>query len=109
MFGSTTQILRTDQIEAYTRDGFIVMRDLLPTELVDRLSRAGDRVAERGQKFPSFFSVVERGVLFDCGIGEPRSDDTMAFREAALFSAIPQVCAELMRLDPLRQNVRVLR
>ena len=106
---SINRILGTEQIEAYARDGFIVLRDILPEDLVARLSASGALVAEVGQRFPSFFSVVERGVIFNSGIGGPRSDATMAFREVALYSLIPQIAAELMQLDPSRQNLRVLR
>ena len=106
---SVNRILGTEQIEAYAKQGFLVLRDFLPEDLVGRLSTAGAGVAKVGQRFPSFFSVVERGVLFDSGIGGPRSDATMAFREVALYSSIPQIAAELMQLDPSRQNLRVLR
>lgn len=109
MPGSMNRILETEQIEAFEKDGFIVLKDVLSMDLIERLSTAGSGVAELGQRFPPYFSVVERGVFFDSGVGGPRSDETRAFREVALYSSIPQIAAELMQLDPLRQNLRVLR
>lgn len=84
------------------------MKDLLSEDLLNRLAAAGDGVAEQGQKFPAYFSVVERGVMIDAG-GGPKSDATRAFREAALYSKIPAIAAELMQLDPRSQNLRILR
>lgn len=102
-------ILNTEQKNAYQRDGFILMKNVLNSDLVERLSHAGIGVAEIGQKFPAYFSVVERGVMFDSGLRDSNSDATKAFREASLFSIIPQIAAELMQLDGKSQNLRVLR
>ena len=106
---SSDQILDQKHIDAYHEEGFVVLRNLLSEDLIERLSSAGTKVAEVGQKFPAYFSVVERGVIFDSGVGGPRSDETMTFRDVALYSVIPQVAAELMQLDPKKQNLRVLR
>jgi hypothetical protein len=113
----TVSIIDEYQLDSYQRDGFIVMSGLLSDELVDRLSEAGLALALHGQKFPEFFSVMERGVIFDGAISGTSSEKDAAldfsiantFREAALYSKIPHVAAELMQLDPDQQNLRVLR
>ena len=85
------------------------MKDLLSEELLDRLAEAGEGIAENGKKFPTYFSVVEQGVMIDSGLGGPNSGATRAFRQTALYSTIPRIAAELMQLDPRSQNLRVLR
>lgn len=103
---STTWILDAEQMSDYQQDGFIVMRGILGEDLVNRLSEAGAAVAKIGQKFPAYFSVVERGMIFDSGL---ERDATMAFRETALYSSIPKIAAQLMELDARTQSLRVLR
>ncbi len=104
-----SSILNMQQKNAYQRDGFILMKNVLSEDLVERLSKAGIGVAEIGQKFPAYFSVVERGVMFDSGLQSLNSEATKAFRETSLYSTIPQIAAELMQLDGRSQNLRVLR
>jgi hypothetical protein len=99
-------ILDMEQKKLYESDGFIVMKDVLREDLVSRLSKAGAAVAKIGQKFPAYFSVVERGVIFDSGL---ERSATETFREAALYSSIPRIAAELMQLDDRTQSLRVLR
>jgi len=110
-------IVQESLLQAYQRDGFIVMRNLLPDDLLDALCQAGEYVAMEGQKFPNYFSVVERGLLFDGGLSlDPEEKDLAkvasakaAFRETVLYSKLPQVAAELMGLNSSYQNLRVLR
>ena len=106
---SMTAILDKEQLVRYERDGFILMKNVISKDLVDRLAEAGIGVAAIGQKFPLYFSVVERGVMFDSGLGDSNPNATRTFREAALYSTIPQIAAELMKLDKTSQNLRVLR
>ena len=116
-------LLDESQIEEYKRDGFIVLRDLLDENLVARLCETGEEVCQKKSAFPTFFAVMERGLIFNGGSTrnnddgdtedtvekQRRAEATSVFREVALYSQIPQVVAELMALDPDRQNLRVLR
>ena len=99
-------MLNGEQKDAYQREGYIVMKGILNEDLVNRLSEVGAAVAKTGQTFPTYFSVVERGMIFDSGLG---SNATAVFREVVFHSSIPKIAAELMQLDPLTQSLRVLR
>ena len=114
---STTNIISPELFQEYQRDGFIKLSGLLDEEVVDQMKAAGHLIAEHSQKFPEYFSVVERGIIFDGGgLSEITGDDdpvslrsTETFRKVALTSKIPQIAAHLMQLDPESQNMRVLR
>ena len=109
-------VISDDQLKSYRDDGYIVMSNLLSEDLVNKLEAAGRVIANRGQKFPSYFSVVERGAMFNGILSSADWDEsdvdfnvTKAFRQAALYSKIPQIAAELMELDSQTQSLRVLR
>ena len=111
------KVFDESQLEAYRRDGFIQVSGLLPSALVEEMSEAGRFISAHSRRlFPNYFSVVERGLIFDGGIsGLLRSEIDLpyhgetVFREAALLSKLPQAAAELMQLDRSTQSVRVLR
>lgn len=98
-------LLAYDQVDAYIRDGYIVISDLLDTEEMDNLSDAGESIVnkhleESDGKLPSKnFQVHEFGNV----LKEKR------FRDIALHSKLPRVAAELMQLNSKTQNLRVLR
>jgi hypothetical protein len=105
-----------EQLESYERDGFVVVSRLLGDDLAEKMSRAGHAIASGKQGFVPFFSVVERGLIFDGALAGGNSSElgldfnaVDMFREAALLSKIPQAVAELMQLNPKMQNVRILR
>lgn len=100
-------ILSTDQVEAFARDGYLVLSGMLDDDLLDRLCRAGDEIVrERAQPTYFAFSVIERGCIFDPPVSECNRD---VFRNVALQSKLARVAAELMQLDPEKQNCRLLR
>ena len=104
------RVFSEDQVKQYERDGFLFVSDLLdgPSNLGKRLEEAGEimwNVSQRDQ-FETF-SIVERNLLYRLPQENERALE--AFREAALFSKISQGCAELLRLDPENQNLRLLR
>jgi hypothetical protein len=100
-------VLSADQVEAFSRDGYLVMSGMLDDDLLDRLCHAGDEVvAARAQPTYFAFSVIEKGCIFDPPVSESNRD---VFRKVALQSKLPQVAAELMQLDPETQNCRLLR
>jgi hypothetical protein len=132
-------IVDEDQVASYRRDGFVLIRGALDGALVERIARAGRAVADRATRYPQYFSVMENGLIFrgadlsppasssdpssssvaaapsrnDPPEGQHPSDPSMdsaaVFREAAIYSKIPQIAAELMELDADSQNLRVLR
>jgi hypothetical protein len=113
---SDRMIFDKEQLESYERDGFIVVSGLLAEELTEKMSRAGHSIASRKQGVVPFFSVVERGLIFDGALAGVSSSElgldfnaVDVFREAALWSKIPQAVAELMKLNPETQDVRILR
>ena len=110
---SYERILKDEQIAAYREDGFIGMKGVLDKHLTDRMAEVGRVVADRAVKFPMFFSVIENGLIFNGGGTLEESQEsierTAIFRDAALYSKIPRIAAELMELDPQTQNLRVLR
>ena len=100
------KLFTSDQIEAFERDGFIVVSGLLD-EYIDEFSRAGDSYVAGAKKMKSYFSSIEMGMIFQAGaVGN--STITKAFRQIAFDSVLPKAVAELMRL-PKSQRVRVLR
>ena len=108
------RILSEEQIAAYREDGFIFMKGVLSEDLTDRMAEAGRALVDQAAKFPMFFSVVENGLIFNGGglldeENQTSMDSTAIFRDAALYSDIPQIAAELMQLDAKTQNLRVLR
>lgn len=129
----TTCIVDKEQLGRYRQDGFVLMRGVLDEALVEKMARAGRAIADRAARYPQYFSVVENGPIFDGGAATPTSssppsatngdelryqhhpdpldgmDAAAVFRQAAIYSTIPQIAAELMELDPERQNLRVLR
>ena len=98
-------LLSNDQVDAYARDGFIVLPGLLDDSELDSLVQAGDDVVSKhlekagGQFNKGNFQVNEFGLVL--------SDKR--FRDVALRSRVPRVAAELMQLDSQSQNLRVLR
>jgi hypothetical protein len=113
------RILEDDQIAAYRKDGFIVLKGVLQADLADQLAQIGYALVDRASRFPQFFSVIENGLIFNGGgmlddhndhhRHHYNNEDARIFREVALYSDIPQIAAELMELDRKTQNLRVLR
>jgi hypothetical protein len=113
---NSSAAIDASQLESYTKDGFVVIHGLLDVDQVERLSEAGRAIASQTKNFPAYFTVVERGAIFSGGLSDVGDRDAglnlsaaEIFREVALYSKIPQVAAELMRLDPDHQNLRILR
>ena len=119
------RIIDDDQLLSYQEDGFVVMKGVLDTELVNQMSKAARLIVDKAARFPQFFAVMENGLLFNGGGGHEIYNDndttvasgagvksinvTSIFRKVALYSKIPQIAAELMQLDSETQNLRVLR
>jgi hypothetical protein len=109
-------IISPEEFEKYRRDGFIKLSGILDDALVNEMKAAGDLIAKHSQKFPEYFSVVERGIIFDGGLSKVQDSDSLlgfrsaeTFRKVAFASKIPEIAAQLMQLDPATQNMRVLR
>lgn len=125
-------ILSEDMLSQYERDGVLVIRNLIPPKLLDRLDLASDLLieeqssAERGKvkRKGKQFHLVKNGAIFlgvppqhsaacdsvteQCAVDqstEVQGDNTTilsSFRDLAMYSKIPRVAASLLRLDELR-------
>ena len=122
----------------FARDGYLVIpasdaRELLSTQHVQNLVRAGEAKVAKPPPFPFYFTVSAMGAMFEeeeenvsageshdgqAEVHEQKEEETptaaafspaQAFRQAALFSNLPSAVAELMQLDPRKQTLRVLR
>lgn len=102
---SPKPLLSDDQVDAYLRDGYIVISGLLDAAEMDGLADAGEGLVHKqlektgGKLPPSNFQVHEFGLVLN----------DKRFRDVALRSKLPRAAAELMQLDEKTQNLRVLR
>jgi len=129
---SSTPTLTDEQLDSFQREGYLYIPQFLTSSSEEmasfaRLVQAGDALVQRASttgSSKSTFSTLEAGVIFGvkneiCSValdGESECDETVqhhivkAFRDTALRSSkLVEACAELMQLDPLTQNMRVLR
>jgi hypothetical protein len=96
-------VLTEEQIAAFERDGYLVAKGLLDITTVNDLAAAvAAEEAKSSSKQPGYFSVVQSGVIF-------LEENATAFRQAALYSQLPQAVAQLMKLNEKQENLRVLR
>jgi len=111
------RIFLDEHLEAFQREGYLVVKKLLDDTLLENLQRAAKLTVDAAPKIPFYFSVTQTGAFFgsqNCTAGLDRLPcehdlQTAAFRQAALYSQLPKAAAELMQLDPVTQNLRVLR
>jgi len=108
-------------LKAFQRDGYIVISGLLDENDVESLVQAGEEIVQTKAKTTRLqsantFSVVEKGIMFTPSQNENQessdshvNESMRAFRTVALRSKLSQIAAELMQLDPKRQNIRILR
>lgn len=92
---------------AYENDGVIAVRGLLTKDQMDMLETASDQIVpgeqkpeERSRKrgrSERQFHTVQSGAIF-LEADNPNAS-TAGFREAALFSDIPKIAAELLNID----------
>ena len=97
-------LLTSEQLDSYTRDGFVVISGLLDTHEIDSLVEAGEdliskKTSDDGKLSTGNYQYHEFGLA----LGDKR------FRNVALHSNLPSVAAELLQLDTRSQNLRVLR
>ncbi|KAL7527618.1 hypothetical protein ACHAXR_002044 [Thalassiosira sp. AJA248-18] len=98
-------LLTDDQVDSYTRDGFVVVSGLLDNGEMDSLVEAGEGLVSKhieksdGQLKNGNFQVHEFGLVLN----------DKRFRDVALHSRLPRAAAELLQLDSESQNLRVLR
>ena len=122
-------ILSDDMLKRYERDGVLVIRNLVPPKLLDRLNEAGNlligkqELEQKGRRKGKQFHLVHNGAIF---LGVPSPEDSTcnidaeqcdarqsidqvdnttvlsSFRDLAMYSKIPRVAASLLRLDELR-------
>jgi hypothetical protein len=64
-----SSIFIKDQHEAFQRDGFPVVSNLIDDELIDQLSRIAKAAASDTKNNLGNFSVLKKGVIFNGGIG----------------------------------------
>jgi hypothetical protein len=100
------KLFSTEQHEAFDRDGFLLVSNMLDVTMLKELVNASNDFVSQTKKMKAYFSSVELGMIFQAG--ETNRTVTEAFRHVALNSILPHAAAELMRLDP-SQRVRVIR
>eukprot|EP00977_Amphora_coffeiformis_P026906 scaffold31561_cov153-Amphora_coffeaeformis.AAC.2 len=119
--------LSQQQKDHFLEDGYVVVRGALDTEQLDALYMASQTlIARQKENKRSFFTILETGMIFDkptrftiedhCSNSDSSKDSCLdetqirrAFRQVALHSTLPSICAQLMQLDPATQNIRILR
>lgn len=111
----TQKLFTSDQLEAYIRDGYIVVSGLLDSNEMHGLVDAGNHLVSKhieksGGKGPSKgnFQVHDHGLILD-DKGASGECEENRFRQVALHSKLPTAAAELMQLDEKTQNLRLLR
>lgn len=104
---TSTRLFSADQHDAYERDGFLVVSNLLDTQILQEIVAAGNDFLTQINKMESYFTSIEMGMIFQAG-NQVNQTITRAFRNVALESFLPRAAAELMRLDA-SESVRVLR
>ena len=96
-------LLTADQLDAYARDGYVVVSGLLDASELAGLVDAGedliDDSLEKGNLKTGNFQVHEFAPM--------HMDER--FRDVAIRSELPTAAAELLGLDGRTQNLRVLR
>jgi hypothetical protein len=109
-------IFDQEQHKAFQRNGFVVVSGLLDPALVQNLEHAAYLTVENTPKSKTsfYFSLTKQGAMFgsqkNCTADERERDVAAdAFRQAALSSDLPRAAAELMQLDPEKQNLRIIR
>jgi len=104
------RVLNDEQVELFHTEGYIKVSGLFDDEMVHDLAMAAKQTISSSPRFPFFYSVSQTGLLFgSTSEGKHNHTTTQTFRKTALYSKIPQVVAELMKLDPEVHNLRVLR
>ena len=124
---STDHLLSPKEIEAFEQDGFILLRGLFSEEELNELTDAGDSLVDISQKDRfNTFSVAERNLIYGsldvAGNATRNNTESTAkdeaqqkakivqtFRNVALRSKLPQICAELMCMDRETQCIRCIR
>lgn len=102
-----SSVLDEEQIRSFERDGFLFVKGLLANaHLTQRLVEAAEKLWNEGKrdKYPTF-SLLETNMLYAAA----ERSSAIPFKDVALHSKIPQACAELLRLDPKEQNLKILR
>ncbi|KAL7569668.1 hypothetical protein ACA910_008322 [Epithemia clementina (nom. ined.)] len=109
------RIFNDQQVEFFQREGYIKVSGLMDESFVGGLAEAATYTIKTSPKFHFYFSVSQSGILFgstaakDKHQNETATVSAQAFRQAALYSQFPQAVAELLKLDPGKHNLRVLR
>ena len=126
------RIFDDSQVAFFQREGYLKVSGLLGECLTAGLAEAARQTIETSPTFPFYYSVSQSGVLFgtpssramankhdrnNCtspsfspsACSTSTSNPSQSFRQAALYSKLPQAVAELMKLDPSQHNLRVLR
>ena len=96
-------LLTSEQLDSYTRDGFIVISGLLDTHEIDSLVVAGENLISKKTSDGKLSAGNYQYHEFGLALGDK------PFRKVALHSYLPSVAAQLLRLDRKSQNLRVLR
>ena len=104
---TTTKFFTAEQHEAFDRNGFLIVSDMLDPPMLQELVAASDSFLDQTEKVDAYFSSIEMGMIFQAG-DHVNQTITRAFRKVALESVFPSAAAELMRLEPT-ESVRVLR
>jgi hypothetical protein len=108
-------------LAAFEKDGVVAIRGLLTQRQMDRLDLASYEIIvqqlngttrEQRMQLPStqFFTVRDNLALFQPPTRSEDPENRTAFLDIALFSKIPIVAAELMRMNNNgNNNLRLIR
>lgn len=94
------EVTTAEQRAAFEQDGYIVIRGLLSDESVKELMSASDEEYQNGMAGSKNFNGNVQSTRIALSPGP--------FQNAALYSNIPKVAAELMQLNPQSQNLRMI-
>ena len=107
----SSTLMSKRQLRAFERDGFIVLRGLFGEEEIEQMVEGGEALVETSKQTNSYtFSFIEKNLIYGASPFIRENDEALQiFRKIALRSKLPQICAELMQLDPNTQSLRLLR
>jgi hypothetical protein len=99
---SAEAVLSEEQIAIFERDGYVLVKGLLPNAVVQTLADAVAAAVAASPKQPSYFSNVVSGALFTADLAAP-------YRETAIYSQLPRAVAQLLKRNAEFDSIRVVR
>ena len=110
----TSRVLTGQQLDAFWRDGFLIVEDLVDPDLINRMAQQADLIASgKASNIPDTFINLEK--QFDAAGGAGYDDRTTAVRkmyqlarhddvlnEHACSASVVDIIADLLRTDDLK-------